>query len=294
MFGQPCRLREFQRQQKLPRHPDDRKAAARLLRAPIRARFWREWAERGRREEGPCACLSDHQTIRSSGLQISAFRSPDHPITAFAFPIRQIVRSPDHPITRFIAFLRASVVKHLSAMSCDLGDPLTLCHSERGRSSATRSDGQRGTPRMFVQPCRLREFLRQQKLPRHPDDRKAAARLLQRGRRKEGSCACLSDHQTIRSPGLQISAFRSPDHPITAFAFPIVRSSDHQIIRSPDHPITRFIAFLRVSVVNSWSRLVRSRRCRAISAIPGGSCLIFSVRRTGTRARVAPDAPGAR
>jgi len=40
------------------RHPDDRKAAARLLRAPIRARFWREWAERGRREEISCACLS--------------------------------------------------------------------------------------------------------------------------------------------------------------------------------------------------------------------------------------------
>jgi hypothetical protein len=87
----------------------------------------------------------------------------------------------------------------------DVSDPLSRCHSERRRSSATRSDGKRGTPRMFVQPCRLREFQRQQKLPRHPDDRKAAARLLrapsrarfwrewaERGRREEISCACLS------------------------------------------------------------------------------------------------------
>ena len=142
---------------------------------------------------------------------------------------------------------RCRAIPAMSRDHVDVSDPLSLCHSERNWSSATRSDGKRGTPRMFVQPCRLREFLRQQKLPRHPDDRKAAARLLrapirarfwrewaERGRRKEGSCACLSDHQTIRSPGLQISAFRSPDHPITAFAFPIVRSSDHQIIRSPD------------------------------------------------------------
>jgi hypothetical protein len=28
------------------------------------------------------------------------------------------------------------------------GDPLPLCHSERRRSSATRNDGKRGTPRM--------------------------------------------------------------------------------------------------------------------------------------------------
>jgi hypothetical protein len=45
--------------------------------------------------------------------------------------------------------------------------------------------------------------------PRHPDDRKADARLLQRGRRKEGSCACLSDHQIIRSPDFSLFSVSS-------------------------------------------------------------------------------------
>jgi hypothetical protein len=39
-------------------------------------------------------------------------------------------------------------------------DTLKTSHSERRRSSATRSDGKRGTPRMFFQRCRFREFPR--------------------------------------------------------------------------------------------------------------------------------------
>jgi hypothetical protein len=102
---------------------------------------------------------------------------------------------------------------------------------------------------MFGQPCRLREFQRQLKLIRHPDDREAAARLLQHGRRRRDL-----------------------------------------VLAFPDHQISRFHAFLRVSVVNSWSRLVRSQRCRAMTALPAFPSLCHLERSRSPRQEVSKRA----
>ncbi len=74
---------------------------------------------------------------------------------------------------------------------------------------------------------------------RHPDDRKATARILQRGRRSEGPCACLSDRSIAR-----FLAFQFPDYPITQLPNPgrgvsprgPTRNLDHLAWDIPSHP----------------------------------------------------------
>ena len=93
--------------------------------------------------------------------------------------------------------------------------------------------------------------------PDHPDDRKATARTLQRGRRSEGSCACFLHHPIVQifnvSPGKYPRPIILPVPSIATLPRPLFRSRRSSALisvkvfrpraMSRDQPAPRFLNF---------------------------------------------------